>query len=200
MRNSQNKGISSIQIIIVVVILLTFSLLVIYIYNTNDGDPVVEVDSRDEILGWDTYTSPTMKITFSYPSTWFLSSETEHRVGVVSTNPNRGGNLAGLQVQVQTYPREFSESTFWSQLEKEYLNYGHGVVSENKNNLQKVEIGSISAYTGSSDAATENILEHYYFLYKENRIYKITVTEDLGFPERNVRDISDKIISSFRFL
>jgi len=153
-----------------------------------------------ENLQWQDYQNKVLGIQFRFPTTWFLAYETDKEVGIVSTDPKNGGNLAGLRIEVKYYPNEFTEITFLEKLDQEYLGYCSGDIELNKTNLKTLSIGNHSARTGDCDAAPENLWDHYYFVYNENKIYKITATEDIGFPERNEKVILTSIISNLKFL
>ena len=155
--------------------------------------------SPDPTADWKTYTNNTTGISFKYPQSWYLHSDGEEGFSIFSTNPEMGGNLAGISMRMKTYSTNFNDSTFMKKLEQEYLSFGHGNVEENRKALRIVLIAGIKAYSGDSDAAPENLWDHYYFFYHNNKIYDITATEDIGFPERKESELFNQILSTFKF-
>jgi len=161
---------------------------------------MLDCQTRCLSQSWKTYVNQAMQISILYPSNWYLLNSSNENFSISSTNPKQGGNLATFSIIKKTYPTVFTDSSFLDKLEKEYLFYGHGNATENRKSLIPITIADVTVYTGNSDAATENLWSHYYFIYRDNNIYKIEATEDIGFPERRENEIHNQIISTFKFL
>ena len=148
----------------------------------------------DETANWKTYRNEDMKVSFSYPTDWFLITDESNRVQIISTNPQEAGNWAGFSIQTTQYRTLFTDQTFMSVLENNFL--GH----RERSDLMPLEVDGMSAYKLEPDAIPENLSMTDIFFYRYGTIYSIRMTEDVGFPERNERKINNHILSTFRFV
>lgn len=196
--NKQSRKLITI-ILLIIFLLLCGGVFAIYINKVIKNEKPI-FPTPNPTSDWKTYTNNSKGISFKYPQNWYLRSDSKEGFSISSTNPEMGGNLAGISMRMKTYPTTFNDSTFMKRLEEEYLSFGHGNVEENKKALRTVLIAGIKAYSGDSDAAPENLWDHYYFFYHNNKIYDITATEDIGFPERKESELFNQILSTFRFM
>src|SRR3989344_261472 len=142
---------------------------------------------------WKIYKNERMGISFNYPSEWYLFADIADSVQIISTDPEEGGNWAGFNMQTIPHRTLFTDETFISILENNFL--GH----REKNELIPIEVDGMTAYKLEPDAIPENLSMTEIFLYEGSNIYKIKLIKDVGFPERNEKQINSQIPPTFRF-
>jgi hypothetical protein len=161
--------------------------------RTTYSHPSENISVSNSNPAWKTYIASTGDFKFKFPPNWFLVFDQNNRLFISSTDPKNGGNLAGFRIEVFSNPKITSLNTLRKFILDKYP------YLDPKIYLSLAQISSLSGYKLKIDAAPKNILPTEYYLLKNNLIYKIIISEDTGFPERNEAVINAKILSSLKF-
>jgi len=137
--------------------------------------PTAKIDTSN----WKTYKN-NVYFEFKYPQNWFIFHDLNNNLFISSTNPKLGGNFAGFKIEYDDPKKVFINTEFISK--------------------SPVTINGFPGYKLTPNSAAEDLLSTEYYISKENLLYKFSLSEDLGFPERNEKEINNEILSTFEFI
>lgn len=135
--------------------------------------------NSDDTSIWKTYNKNSY-FKLKYPQGWFINYDLNNNLFISSTNPKLGGNFAGFKIEFNDPGKVFINTEFSSK--------------------SPMIIDGFPGYKLTPNSAPENLLSTEYYISRENLLFHFSLSEDLGFPERNEKEINDKILSTFKFI